>query len=377
MTASEMEAWFVREVLPLEAILMQYLHHHWRNKSEIDDLRQDVYVRIYESAQKEIPDPRKAFRVCDRAQSLIDRMRREQIVPIEAVADLDVLGLAADVPGPDRSAMARDELRRLQAALDRLPPRCREAVALNKIEGLSRPRDRRAHGRIAKPPFRAYRQRHVRARRHALRRRGRCQEGNVSDQQANASAARCRNQCAGGRLVAPPPFRRLERSDEAELECMACRAARASHRLLADRVRRGAAWTGWRPCSPRSLSRAADAPKILSPFWLALRRRFSVAAVLAAGSGFWIIQPREKTYSTALGERKTIALADGSRIELNTETVVSLHANAQSRIVSLEQGRGLFPDQARCAPPFVVMAGSHRVTDLGTKFVVRRDADPS
>ncbi len=53
------------------------------------------------------------------------------------MADLDALGIAADIPGPDRSAMARDELRRLQSAIDRLSPRCREAVVLCKIEGLS------------------------------------------------------------------------------------------------------------------------------------------------------------------------------------------------------------------------------------------------
>jgi len=137
MTVSDMEAWFVREVLPLEAILMQYLRHHWRDKSEIDDLRQDVYVRIYEFAQKEIPRPAKPFVLAMARNLIIDRIRRAQIVPIEIVADLDALGMAADAPGPDRSALARDELRKLQAALERLPPRCREAVALNKLEGLT------------------------------------------------------------------------------------------------------------------------------------------------------------------------------------------------------------------------------------------------
>ncbi len=39
--------------------------------------------------------------------------------------------------GADRSVIARDELRRLQVALDKLPPRCREAVVLGRIEGLS------------------------------------------------------------------------------------------------------------------------------------------------------------------------------------------------------------------------------------------------
>ena len=69
---------------------------------------------------------------------LINRVRREQVVPIEAVADLESLGAAADEPPPDRAVMAREELRRLQLALDHLPPRSREAVVMKQIEGLSR-----------------------------------------------------------------------------------------------------------------------------------------------------------------------------------------------------------------------------------------------
>jgi RNA polymerase sigma factor (sigma-70 family) len=41
-----------------------------------------------------------------------------------------------DAPGADRVAQARDELRHLQVALDRLPPRCREVFMLGKVEGL-------------------------------------------------------------------------------------------------------------------------------------------------------------------------------------------------------------------------------------------------
>jgi RNA polymerase sigma-70 factor (ECF subfamily) len=69
---------------------------------------------------------------------LISRVREQQIVPIEAVADLDALDVAIDMPGPDRSAIARDELRRLQQAIDKLPPRLREALILRRVEGLSR-----------------------------------------------------------------------------------------------------------------------------------------------------------------------------------------------------------------------------------------------
>lgn len=131
------KAWFVREVLPHEAALMQFLQANWRKGGDITDLRQDVYVRICEAAQKQIPDPVKPFLFTIARNILIDRVRHEQVVPIEAVSDLDALGVAIDAPGPDRTVMARDELRRLQLALDRMPPRSRDVVVMARIEGLS------------------------------------------------------------------------------------------------------------------------------------------------------------------------------------------------------------------------------------------------
>jgi RNA polymerase sigma-70 factor (ECF subfamily) len=138
MTISEARAWFVAEVLPLEPVLMQYIQRNWRNQSETADIRQEVYVRVYEAAQREIPEHAKPFVLTTARNLLINRVRREQIVPIEAVADLESLGAAADEPPPDRVIMAREELRRLQLALDRLPPRSREAVVMKQIDGLSR-----------------------------------------------------------------------------------------------------------------------------------------------------------------------------------------------------------------------------------------------
>jgi len=133
---SEVDVWFTREILPLEATLMQFLQHNWRNKSDIADLRQEIYVRVLEAAQKQIPDNAAQFMFRISRNLLTDRVRREHIVPIEA-ADLDALEIAVDEPGPDRTLIARDELRHLQTALDLLPPRCREAFVLGRVEGLS------------------------------------------------------------------------------------------------------------------------------------------------------------------------------------------------------------------------------------------------
>ena len=132
------EAWFVRVVLPLEPALMQFLKHNWRNQSDIADLRQDVYERIFAAALEEIPTHPRQFVFTTARNLLINRIRDAQVVPFEAVSDIEALNIAIDTPGPDRSMLARDELRRVQAALDHLPPRCREVVVLRRIEGLSR-----------------------------------------------------------------------------------------------------------------------------------------------------------------------------------------------------------------------------------------------
>lgn len=137
-SSAAVEDWFLAEIFPLEGMLMHFLRLNWRNRAEIEDLRQEVYMRVYEAAQKELPAQPKAFLLRTAHNLLVNRVKREQIVAIEAVADLDEIGAVIETPGPERNAIARDMLRRLQAALDRLPPRCREVVVLRRIEGLSR-----------------------------------------------------------------------------------------------------------------------------------------------------------------------------------------------------------------------------------------------
>jgi len=138
MAVSAVDEWFEREILPLEASLMQYLERNWRNPSDIADFRQDIYVRIYEAAQREIPQHAGKFLLTAARNFLIDKAKQARIVPIEAAANLEDIGAATDAPGPERIAVARDELRHLQAALDRLPPRAREAIILRRVHGLTR-----------------------------------------------------------------------------------------------------------------------------------------------------------------------------------------------------------------------------------------------
>lgn len=129
-------AWFSREILPLEALLMHYLNRNWQNASEVPDLRQEIYARVFDAARETIPDNAKRFLLTTARNLLIDLVKREHIVHIEVVADLDMLDIPSDAEGPDRLAIARGELRRLQMALDRLPPQMREVVVLTYIKDL-------------------------------------------------------------------------------------------------------------------------------------------------------------------------------------------------------------------------------------------------
>ncbi len=135
-TEDAVSAWFVREILPLEAVLMRYLRRNWKNASDIVDLRQEVYTRTFDAARSRIPDDARRFLLVTARNLLIDTVRHEQIVPIESMADLDALDIPSDMAGPDREAAARDELRHVKAALERLPPKDREAVTLTCIEDL-------------------------------------------------------------------------------------------------------------------------------------------------------------------------------------------------------------------------------------------------
>ncbi len=111
-------------------------------------------------------------------------------------------------------------------------------------------------------------------------------------------------------------------------------------------------------------------------WWPALGR-VAAGLAIAGAIGFATTDvsksPRDRTYSTAIGEKKVITLPDGSRIELNTGTSLRLAADTSERKVWLDRGEAYFQIHHDAAHPFTVVTGDHRVVDLGTRFVVRKD----
>jgi len=99
----------------------------------------------------------------------------------------------------------------------------------------------------------------------------------------------------------------------------------------------------------------------------------AVAASLVAVAGYSVLMPAAATYAveTEAGGRQSVALADGSRIDLNGATKVVLDRE-NSRFAQLEHGEALFTvihDESR---PFIVKTGGATLTDAGTAFNVVR-----
>ncbi len=129
--------WFAREILVHEGALTRYLLRTWFRREEIHDLRQEIYVRVYEAAAKVRPDQPKSFMFTTARHLMTDRLRRSRVVSIDAVGDMDALNVLIDEISPERRLSARQELRQLTEAFDRLPDRCREVVWLRRVEELS------------------------------------------------------------------------------------------------------------------------------------------------------------------------------------------------------------------------------------------------
>lgn len=84
---------------------------------------------------------------------------------------------------------------------------------------------------------------------------------------------------------------------------------------------------------------------------------------------------REPVYVTEVGEQRSVRLADGSRIDLNSRSRIHVDfSDPTLRRIDLFEGQALFdvaPDRTR---PFVVYSGATRVRAVGTQFDVNRKA---
>ncbi|MDN2708250.1 FecR domain-containing protein [Janthinobacterium sp. SUN118] len=97
--------------------------------------------------------------------------------------------------------------------------------------------------------------------------------------------------------------------------------------------------------------------------------------LLAAQTGAWDgVRALRADYRTATGERREVALADGSVLSLNTESAVNVRFDGSRRLIELLAGEILVVSGrgAGSAAPLEVATREGLVRALGTRFSVRQ-----
>lgn len=80
-------------------------------------------------------------------------------------------------------------------------------------------------------------------------------------------------------------------------------------------------------------------------------------------------------YETRVGVRETVALNDGSLVELNSNSKMTSVITEEERVVTLTKGEAFFDIAHKEGQPFRVITGEQVITVLGTKFSVHKVGD--
>jgi transmembrane sensor len=121
------------------------------------------------------------------------------------------------------------------------------------------------------------------------------------------------------------------------------------------------------PPHKRSSHRWLAVPLALAAAWL-----FAVTLVLPEQASLWDAYLSD--YHTGTGVQRTIPLADGSRLLLNTDTAVSVDYQDDNLQITLHHSQAQFTVAGEKARPFTVSVGELQVHALGTVFEVYRKA---
>ncbi|MBL8265617.1 FecR family protein [Steroidobacter sp.] len=134
--------------------------------------------------------------------------------------------------------------------------------------------------------------------------------------------------------------------------------------------------SGQAPWTEASEPQSVVTPPVARPkstsYW---RGALAASLVLVVFAATWALLPQRSTYRTEVGGMQRVALADGSRITLNTDSEVRVAFVEHERRIQLQRGEVFFEVAKDRSRPFVVIAGERRVVAVGTSFSVRREKE--
>ncbi len=126
--------WFKAIILPHEAALRARLRRLCPQGFDVDNLVAESLARAYGAKDIGRITNGRSYLFAIARNLMIDAARRDTIVSLDFVADLDVLRSDDSL---EAAITARDELRRLQVIIDTLPPQPRRVFLLRRVHDLS------------------------------------------------------------------------------------------------------------------------------------------------------------------------------------------------------------------------------------------------
>jgi transmembrane sensor len=125
------------------------------------------------------------------------------------------------------------------------------------------------------------------------------------------------------------------------------------------------------PLRPNVLPKREEERRRPALRWVA---GLTASIIVAAGLGWRLTLSHPDQFQTKVGEQRSVLLADGSRVTLNTASKIEVHLQADHRVVQLFHGEVLFEVAHDAQRPFDVHAGDVVVRAVGTQFDIDRRA---
>jgi RNA polymerase sigma-70 factor (ECF subfamily) len=138
--------WLTMNFLPHEAELRCMLRRVCASAAEIDDVIQETCCKLLVIQDLgHVLNP-KPFVFRTAKNIVLDRIRRDAVVSIETMANLDELEIADTAPSPERVVFARDELKWVFGLIGNLPDRCKSVFRARRVQGMSQDETAQALG---------------------------------------------------------------------------------------------------------------------------------------------------------------------------------------------------------------------------------------
>jgi RNA polymerase sigma factor (sigma-70 family) len=130
-------AWICANVLPHEGALRSWLRSHRLIEADICDIVQETYAALVSLESVAHIEDARLYMFSVARNLMLRTLRRRPPLSIHAMAEIELSELESDEPSLEQQADSGRELERVAEQLEVLPPQCRRAFLLRKVDGLS------------------------------------------------------------------------------------------------------------------------------------------------------------------------------------------------------------------------------------------------